>query len=245
MTKKTWVNVKDWESARKWIQGGKSKISRPLYDRYLSVRLIEPDNPDSDISLNYRYRHIVVDPHARKGRWVSPEYAEILDPEPDDSGWLGEYRKPILIYKRNGTVLLTGTHRFREYKVMSDYSGLLGVIRKSKVVKVRQPNDTLIVPKVKRKCRLCTGLKYFTYTCWQGVGPVDEDMQMLESIKDGWNFACSAYNTEEHNTHVHRMNCGRCAGTGYSKATFERWNSYVWEDDIDLLVDQSKQELIL
>lgn len=232
--------VYNWESAKQWIEGGKTKVSRPVYDRYLSVRLINPDDPDSDISMNYRYRHIPLDPKARKPSYDTTPYAEILTvEEPTGNAWMDDHRKPILIYKKDNTVLLTAGHRYYSTRVLNDYAGAVAITKRKKRVKIRQPKDSIELPKRKVFCRACSGDKYIVFTCWD-EGPMDDVQDLLDRTSTV--LSCNPHSSY-HKTHIAREACGRCGGTGQGKATFERWNSYVWDDDVDLVLDQTTKEL--
>lgn len=238
--------VYDWDSAKEWIMKGRSKVSRPIYDRYLSVRLLEPDNPDSDISLNYRYKHMYHDPSCMKRKrihWGNGDYSESLEP-PVPGDWLSQNRNPIVVYKKGGIAELfhSGNHYPGNRRIMNDYAGgVIRVVGKRRVVKVIQPDDKVLVPKRRRKCSVCQGDKWIVYTCWEN-GIDSETLHLLQSTKT---YEACNFRQDGHRAHVVRSSCGRCGGTGFGKATFERLDSYVWDQDVNLLVDMNKGKLIL
>lgn len=239
--------VYDWASAKLWIYGGKSKISRPLYDRYLGVRILEPDNPDSDISINYRYKHTIHDPIAKNRidksniEWRTKSSETLDTPTPGD--WHTYHRNPILVYKKDNNVAeLYPVHRHSpgERRIMNDYAGqLIQVVGKRKVVKVRQVDDKVLMPKRRTNCKGCGGDKVIIYTCWD-TGMDDNTLELLSKTKA--QRTCSKISP--HNTHVAKANCGICGGTGAGKINFNRLDSYVWEKDVTLLVDMRAGKIL-
>lgn len=223
LIKTSWVH--DYESAKKWIQGGRSKVSRPLYRNSLSVRLVEPDNPETDITMHYRWRHI-----------TQGEQAETLDRSSFKTRW-ERTRYPILIFKHDGSVILSDEHKYYAgpRRVMTAYSGLVDIYRSGGVIKIRQETDEIIPSKRKpRACKACSGDKYIVYTCWEGSGP--QDREVLDKC---YAHVTCHWANPEHMTHIVKAKCIKCHGLGYTVPR-GRWNSLTWKDGCDVTITKTK-----
>ena len=227
--------VANYQEAKDWIMGGRSKTSRPLYDRSLSVRLVDPTDPESDITLHYRWRHT----------HLTSEYGESLtrNKSNGNNNW-ANHRYPILIYKHDGSIVLSDEHKkfAGSRRAMVSYAGVMDIYRVNGVVKIRQASDQLIPAKRKsRGCRACNAEKHIVYTCWDS-GPVKEDVDML--LKANLSIGCHAYLHEQHTPHIVKQPCGKCSGLGFTVPK-GRWDSLVWQDGCDIIIrrdERAKEE---
>ena len=160
-------------SAYRYVKGGRSKTHRPLYTRYSSIRAVEPDNPQTDLTINWRSRHIAKE----------PEYREtLLRRNVEAPGWANKY--PIAIIKSDNTITLTGDFR-RNYSTRQIWGRLIGpnlldISLRNRTIKVHQSIDPVRTTRV-QKCRKCKGELSAIATCWENHGVIEEELIGMES----------------------------------------------------------------
>lgn len=214
-------------SAYRYVKGGRSKIHRPLYTRYASIKAVEPDNPQTDLTINWRSRHIAKE----------VEYREtLLRRDTESPGWSNKY--PIAIIKSDNTITLTGDFR-RNYSTRQIWWKLIGpnlldISLRNGKVKVHQSIDPVRKTRV-QKCRKCRGELSAVATCWEKHGVIEEELFGMES-ECGWNIYVDDLN-DPHSTHIVRLKCYKCKGTGLAGNHLTRLDSYVWDSHLDLVFD--------
>lgn len=211
------------EWALNYIKAGRSGKSRPLYFRCLSLRALDPNDPNTDITVAYRWRHRYAD-------LGDKDIGETLDPTK------GVYRYPISIIKSDNTMVLStiwkhqiGPRKFWARFVPEEFEVFL-----SNGVKVHQKTDQLKqVTRKPRSCKWCAGVKSTIATCWTNYGVIDEDLQQTR-----FDNPCYYYEDESnHTNHIITMSCSSCKGTGLAGKPLNRFDSYVWDKNVDLVVD--------
>lgn len=212
-------------SAYRYVKGGRSKTHRPLYTRYSSIRAVEPDNPQTDLTINWRSRHLADE----------AEYKETLMRRDSEApGWSNKY--PIAIIKSDNTITLTGDFR-RHYSTRQVWNRLIGpnlldITRRNGVVKVHQSIDPVRKTTV-QKCRKCKGELIAIATCWEKHGVLEDELLNMES-------PCSWRPWQDmtpHSSHIVKLKCCRCKGTGLAGNYLSRLDSYVWDSHLDLVFD--------
>lgn len=208
-----------------YILRGRGKVHRPLYTRYASIRAVEPDNPQTDLTINWRSRHVLEEPDLKE---------TLLRRNTETPGWSNKY--PIAIIKSDDTITLTGDFR-RSYSTRQIWShligpNLLGISRKNYVIKVHQSTDPILKTKT-QKCRKCKGELGAIATCWEKHGVLDEELLGMES-------PCSWRPWQDmtpHSSHIVKLQCCKCQGTGIAGSYLNRLDSYVWDSHLDLVFD--------
>ena len=211
--------------AYNYILRGRSKTHRPLYTRYASIRAVEPDNPKTDLTINWRSRHLANE----------TEYKEtLLRCNSEAPSWSNKY--PIAIVKSDDTITLTGDFR-RGYSTRQVWNRLIGpnlleITNRGGVVKVHQSIDPVRETRV-QKCRKCKGALVAVATCWEKHGVLDDELLDMES-------PCSWRPWQDmtpHSSHIVKLQCYRCKGTGLAGNYLSRLDSYKWETNEDLVFD--------
>lgn len=210
-------------AALNYIQRGRNKKNRPLYTRGASIRAVEPDNPKTDITINWRWRHVSVDEQYRES---------LLRPTEVRSAWSVGY--PLAIIKSDDTITLTSDFK-QGYSARQVWKRLIGpnlldIRLRNGTVKVHLASDPLRGKRAQR-CRVCKGQVNAVATCWEKHGIVDEDLSRMIS-------PCSWVIKEPHETHIVKLLCHRCMGSGLAGDYLSRLDSYKWTDhSIDLVFD--------
>jgi hypothetical protein len=242
-----------WATLRNHIMAGRTGVSRPLYEKSLSARFVEPNNPDSDITINYRWRHMVHDTKAlSRTKWGRQliannavqkelnEHGETIG-QLDKSSW---WKSPVMTFRSDETAVLHVIKRdsWGYRRVMLLYSGVEDMRRYNGVLKIRQHGDPLKPAKRKNNCRKCNNNLSYTYTCWKDHGPFEEDIDTLREIYGYDHISCMLHDPN-HNTHIVTTTCYNCKGTGESGITPARWDSFVWDKSEDVVIDLSTRKI--
>lgn len=261
MTHSIYTPYRSYDAMRTYVETGKTGVTRPLYDRGLSARILNPDDPNSDVTVNYRWRHLILDDKGVKSTRWGRQYIKdgLLDKERSDWGEIlefspeleehkrNDYRFPIAVYKSNNTVELNWRRRsgWAIPRIHETISGVEGIRKYKGLVKVRQQGDGLKPSKRKQICKSCKGEKYYVFTCWNGTGPNDDDLEVLQN-NFAYPFGRAICNLpSDHKTsHVAKVSCYKCGGTGGAQVTPARWDSYVWDTDEDLAIDLHTKKII-
>lgn len=242
-----------WATLRNHIMAGRTGVSRPLYEKSLSARFVEPDNPDSDITVNYRWRHVLHDPKALSrttwGKQIlvnntlqkeQEEAGEIIG-RPSNGTW---WKHPILTFRSDETAILhvvkRGSWGYR--RVMLLYSGVDDMRMYNGVLKIRQVGDLIKPSKRKSFCRKCQNNLSYTYTCWKDYGPMEDDLDVLREVY-GHSYGPCVWHDSNHNTHLITTVCNACKGTGESGITPARWDSFIWDKKEDVVIDLSTRKI--
>jgi len=199
-----WARVRNWQESADWIRGGRSSTSRPLYHHGLSVAYVDPEDKDSDIVINYRWRHL------------HPQYRKP-----------GEY---IVKFTKEGKTFISASVGWSrgQRRVMEEYANLM-VIRwdyYSKSLIVRQPDDPINLGKGLQKCRRCDGAKKEIFTCELGFW--SRPAYLRASYNNSFN--CTHYEVGDLRRdapHLVTADCQRCDGAGKT-VPLSRIQSYKW-----------------
>lgn len=241
-----------WATLRNHIKAGRTGVSRPLYEKSLSVRFVEPDNPDSDITVNYRWRHLVHDTTALyRTKWGKQirvnntlqqeldQHGEVLNQLDPQSWW----KSPILTFRSDETAVLHAVKKnsWGYRRVMLLYSGVDDIRKYNGVLKIRQVGDAVKPSKRKSHCRKCGNNLSHTYTCWKDYGPLEDDVDILRDVY-GYTRLCVLHDSN-HSTHLITAVCNHCKGTGDSGITPARWDSFIWNKDEDVVIDLSTRKI--
>lgn len=242
-----------WQTAREAVLEGRSKVTRPTYYRGYSLRIVDPTNIESDVTLNSRYRHRMHDPISLRSskytRSMTQEeierYQEIAEPLPDKCEYGKFWDYPHVIYRYPNQIIIHYDHvRKRGGCIELSHYIKMEMVRKGEVIKIRQSTDKLLHPKRKLKCRRCSGEKRFLFTYWNGIGVQSEDM---EQYNLGWRDLIDVNGVDftEPNlpTQVVNMLCTKCKGSGLSTSTWNRYDSKKWLGG-QLIIDSNTRTII-
>lgn len=243
-----------WATLRNHIMAGRTGVSRPLYEKSLSARFVEPDNPNSDITVNYRWRHMIHDDKAlRRTKWGRQllaannvqkernEHGEVIG-QLDKSSW---WKSPIVTFRSDETAVLHVIKRgsWGHRRIMLLYSGVDDIRRYNGVVKIRQVDDPIKPSKRKAYCRQCQNNLSYTYTCWKDYGALEEDLDILRELYGYNGYSPCTWHDSMHQTHILTVTCNNCKGTGESGITPARWDSFIWDKNEDVVIDLSTRKI--
>jgi len=199
-----WARVRNWQEAAKWIGGGRSTEHRPLYHHSLSVAYAVPGDYDSDIVINWRYKHI------------NPAYKDL--------------NRYIVRFTKDGRTFISGDGGYGRSgrRVMEEYANLVSIRWDyySKSLIIRQPDDKISSKKGLQKCRRCAGAKKEIFTCSQGY------WSRPAHIRASYNqsFECTHYelgDLRRDAPHLTTADCQRCEGNGQT-IPLSRIQSFKW-----------------
>jgi hypothetical protein len=202
-----WARVRNWQQAAKWIEGGRSSISRPLYHHSLGIAYADPENKNSDIVINYRWRQL---------------HQSYQQP--------GEY---IVKFTKDGRTFISasvGCSRAQR-RIMEEYANLVSVRWDyySKSLVIRQPDDPINTDKGLRKCHRCSGSKKEIFTCTQGWWSRPDPNRRSHNVS----YECTHYDVVDLRRdapHLTTADCTRCEGKGKT-IPLSRIQSFKWRPD--------------
>lgn len=201
---RNWARVRNWQEAADWIRGGRSTEHRPLYHHYLSVAYTDPNDKESDIVINWRYKHI------------NQHYKDL--------------NRYIVKFTKDGRTFVSadGGYGRSGRRVMEEYANLVSVRWDyyNKCLIIRQPDDPITNGKGLQKCRRCSGSKKEIFTCSNGYWnkPAYPRAQYTNS------FECTHYEVNDlrrNAPHLTTSECNRCEGVGKT-IPLSRIQSFKW-----------------
>jgi hypothetical protein len=217
-----YARVRDWATARDWILSGRSKIHRPLYDSNASVAFVDPTNTNSDIVINWRYRHI------------NPHYYTVRD--------------YLVKYHPDGTATISPSGGLYPScrRIMKRYTNLIEIkwVGKQGKYIIKQPDDPIVNTKNIRICSCCTGCGKQIYTCSNGIGFIS-DARYKNNHQIG--IDCEHFEQDDlryWRDHITSTTCTKCSGSGKT-IPLHRYRSFKWDGISSLKVNIRTSKLIL
>ena len=141
-----------WEEAMEWIKGGRKKTHRPLYHKGLSLRISQPDDPDSTIQLGWQ-------------RYYTDEHSESQ-----------KSNATLLVIGKNNLAVAPGSGwlwGWGSRDALTMYANLVSMYQQNYKLRIRQHTDVLIKGTAK-PCPSCRGMK--SWISRDEFGAITEDI---------------------------------------------------------------------